>query len=323
MQSNKCNIDVSIVIVCMNNYGMLKDCIDSIYKYTNTHSFEIIVVAFFFSMENRDLLSRNYPDVIIVDSNEIRGFSANNNMGLKQARGKYCFVLNDDTYHTMPVIDRLCSDLDNNPQITLVSPQIVSPNGNIQYSGIPEIHWLQWLQILLKLRKEREDKSGQYIRYEGLFKTYNILGAAFLIRTDVFRELGFFDETYYFGPEDKALGILLNRRGYTCYVDADVKLIHLGGATGGELSPTICATLPSNRKGRVIMYSDGSKFKYAVLAIVVFLTSLIWCVSQYIRFKMGNNKYKYSYRANWNVCKTIFSRLSTTEIFKKIYKKNI
>ena len=45
-------IDVSVVIVCMNNYGQLKDCLDSIKKYTHNASYEVLLVAYFFSEEN-------------------------------------------------------------------------------------------------------------------------------------------------------------------------------------------------------------------------------------------------------------------------------
>lgn len=35
-----------------------------------------------------------------------------------------------------------------------------------------------------------------------------------MIKTDIFRQMGFFDEYYFFCPEDIALSTALNRRGY-------------------------------------------------------------------------------------------------------------
>ena len=108
--------DVSIVIVCMNNYGQLKDCLDSIKQYTHDVSYEVLLVAYFFSEGNLDKLRSEYPWVKVIISNEIRGFSANNNLALRQAQGRYCFVLNDDTYMTMPVIDMLVKKADSDEQ---------------------------------------------------------------------------------------------------------------------------------------------------------------------------------------------------------------
>lgn len=89
--------DVSIVIVCMNNLNNLYPCLESIRKYTSV-SYEAFVVAYLFSKENLLKVKLDFPWVTFIESNEIRGFSENNNLALKQAKGKYCFVLNDDTY---------------------------------------------------------------------------------------------------------------------------------------------------------------------------------------------------------------------------------
>lgn len=311
--------DVSIIIVCMNNYSQLKDCLDSIKKFTNSVSYETLLVAYFFSDENLNQLYREYPWVKVIISNEIRGFSANNNLALRQAKGKYCFVLNDDTYFNMPVIDQLVNTIENNDEITLVSPQILHPDGEIQYSGIPPRTWIDWIKIMFKLKRNKKNK---YVQYKGIFKTYNILGAAFLIKTDVFKKLGFFDERYFFGPEDIALSMLMNKNGYSCYVNADIKLFHIGGNTGGEKSPTVCATRPAWRKGSAIMYSEGKRNHYYILCLLIWINSASLSLWWAIKMIGGNKSALYSFIANINVCRSIFSKGSTTDIFKRFYKKN-
>lgn len=313
------DIDVSIVIVCMNNYRQLKDCLDSIKQHTSKARYETFVVAYFFSENNLSLLKKEYPWVTVIVSDEIRGFSANNNLALRIAKGKYCFVLNDDTYFTTPVIDQLFESISTHGEASLVSPQILYPNGTIQYSGIPPKTWADFLLILFKLKKERRDKSNTYIRPAGFFKTYNILGAAFMIDTDIFHSLGFLDERYFFGPEDKALSTAMNRKGFGCYVDADIKLYHLGGATGGPKSNTVCATRPAERKGSVIFYGDGKKTRQMFLQICVFLNSALWSLGWLIKMLLGDKYAKYSLIANVNVCRSIFSNQTTTDIFKHFY----
>ena len=48
-------IDVSIVIVCMNNLKNLYPCLNSILKNT-TVNYEVFVVAFLFSDENKSFV---------------------------------------------------------------------------------------------------------------------------------------------------------------------------------------------------------------------------------------------------------------------------
>ena len=314
------NINVSVIIVCMNNYGVLKDCLQSIQKFTTKVSYEVLLVAYFFSKDNLELLKKEFPWVKLIISNEIRGFSANNNLALRQAQGEYCFVLNDDTYMTMPVIDCLYETLESNKYAALVSPQILSPNGFIQYTGLPPITWSDWLKFLYKLKKETDDPTHQYIKNSGIFKSYNMLGAAFMVKTDVFKEVGFFDERFFFGPEDKYLSTILNKRGYECWVNADVKIYHLGGQTGGVTTKSLCATRPANRKGALIMYSEGKIYRKILISLLIWIDS--FCLSYWWLIKYLFNKNKsnwYSFVANINVCRTIFSKKSTTDIFKKFY----
>ncbi len=315
----KSNIDVSIVIVSMNNYTQLKDCLDSIYSYTQI-KYEVIVVAYLFSNENLKKLKNSYKWITIVESNEIRGFSANNNLGLKEASGRYCFVLNDDTYFKTNVVDRLFETIQNLTDAVIVSPKIILPNGLTQYSGIPPIGWIDWIMILFKLKKERKERVPKYIKEVGIFQTYNILGAAFLIETEIFKNVGFFDEAYFFGPEDKALSTLLNRKGYKCYVDANIEITHIGGATGGATSKTVEATRPAERIGSILFYSDGSKFKKFILSLFVFFNSILLSIYWRIKRMKGEQSARYSMKANLNTCISIFSTSSTTEIFKKYYQ---
>lgn len=66
------NIEVSIVIVCMNNLKNLYPCLESIRKYTHV-SYECLVTAYLFDKENLEKVRKDFPWVTFVESNEIRG----------------------------------------------------------------------------------------------------------------------------------------------------------------------------------------------------------------------------------------------------------
>ena len=63
---------VSIVIVCMNRMENLHRCLPSITRYTTKVDYEIYVVAYLFDKENLKILKEKYPNVIVIESNEIR-----------------------------------------------------------------------------------------------------------------------------------------------------------------------------------------------------------------------------------------------------------
>ena len=315
------NIDVSIVIVCMNNLKNLYPCLESIKKYT-TVPYETLVVAYLFSKENLEKVKKDFPWVTFIESNEIRGFSENNNLALRQAKGKYCFVLNDDTEMKMDVVGGLVESFAKCPENTaIVSPSILNYKGDVAVCGRPKYTTLDF--ILGTFHMRRTSKERQYINQEGLFQSYNILGAAFLIKTDIFREHDWFDEYYFFCPEDIALSTDLNNNGHCCYVNADVKIIHYEGMSNKSTSMIQTATWPASRQGSVRFYSKNRKHVEFFLRLVSFVGVGLNFIVHRIKGLMlpRPNQYYVMSIGDWNIVQTSFSSLTPKELFIKYYSK--
>lgn len=315
--------DVSIVIVCMNNLKDLYPCLDSIVKYTSV-SYEVIVTAYLFSRENLQKMQCDYPWVYVVDSNEIRGFSENNNLALQHAKGRYCFVLNDDTEMTMPVVDELVSTIEKLPEdVAIVSPVTIYPDGKVQFCGRNKITWIDYLSTFFRFIKK--EKGGPYVNQTGIFKSYNIIGASFLIKTDIFREYGWFDERYFFCPEDIALSTLLNSNGYFCYVNSYVRIIHKEGLSGKKNSMIKVATKPAACKGSLIFYSEDSLLKGLLIRIVVFSFHCIKYMGYSLLRIIKHNSTESAILAlgSLNCAQICFSNKTPKEVFKKYYLRYV
>lgn len=311
-------IDVSIVIVCMNNLKNLYPCLESIKKYT-TVSYECFVVAYLFSKENLEKVKADFSWVKFVESNEIRGFSENNNLALKQAQGKYCFVLNDDTEMKMPVVDRLFFQIENLPHnVAIISPRTIFGDGSLQSCGRPKLTYLKFLLGMFKLYNESNAKS-KYVNKKGLFQSYNIVGAAFMIKTEVFRNIGFFNEKYFFCPEDIEVSTILNKKGYKVYVDSDIVLYHYEGGSY-KVSRTRTATMPAGAMGSLLFYCGNSLVKRYITARIMKLEAYLKI--KYWKRKALNNpeKGKIMVDSFQHVYDTICSTLTPKEIFIKYYK---
>ena len=315
------SVMVSIVIVCMNNLKNLYPCLNSIRKYTSV-SYETFVVAYLFSKDNLDKVKHDFPWVTFIESNEIRGFSENNNLALRQAKGKYCFVVNDDTEMKMSVIDKLVEDFNKcSDRTAIISPELLDGNGNVVVCGRPPITWKTKIRIMFKLYSEKEDTK--YSNKKGLFKTYNIIGAAFLIRRDLFEQIGWFDEYYFFAPEDLALSTLLNKMNYECYVDEQVKIIHYEGMSGKSLSRIKTATLPAMCKGGLHFYSEGKWHIKLIFGIIYYWYNLFQFIYHSIKSRKGNipNIYSILAESELNVLCSLFSKKTPKEIFAHYYYK--
>ena len=309
---------VSIVIVCMNRMDILRPCLDSIRKYTSV-TYEAFVVAYRFSENNLEALREEYPWVQVVESDEIRGFSENNNLALRLVAGEYTFIVNDDTYIDSPVIDNLVTDFSRLPaDAAVVSPKIVYPDGRVQTCGRKRFTALGYLARYLHFNDET--KKSRWTMQEGLFKTFNLNGAAFLAKTEVFRKMGWFDERYFFTPEDIALGTKMNEEGYGVYADLDITLYHIANSTASRMETAI---KPTRVRGALMFYSGGSRIKYFLLASFVWLVEA--CRSLKYVFKDCSDP------SSWNaimagtarnVRHSVFSGNTPKEIFVRYFNES-
>ena len=309
-------IDVSIVIVCMNNLKNLYPCLNSIRKYTLV-TYETLVVAYLFSKENLEKVKRDFPWVTFIESNEIRGFSENNNLALRQAKGKYCFVLNDDTYMDTPVIDNLILTFNELPDnVAAVSPNIKYPDGTPQFCGRNKVSFWTYLKSAIGIKHI----DSQYREKSGVFKTFNLMGAAFLIKTSLFKSVGWFDEYYFFCPEDIALSTTLNKLGFYCFVNGDITIYHIQG--GSSLSLMQTATEPAHVKGSVSFYSENSYIKKIVLSfcqiVRSFFRAAIWKIVFCIK---KDKKAKIKGQVYVNVITGLLSSKTPKELFIKNFMK--
>jgi len=328
----------------MNRPDLLGPCLDGIEEHT-TVSHEVIVVAYMFSEENLSWLRTRYPQVKVVVSDSLRGFAENNNMALPLAKGRFCFVVNDDTLMGSPVIDSLVADYDellsvwsrakergwledeNRMEPAVVSPKIVFPDGKVQTCGRSKVTPWTYVRHYLHLLDETLPAPGRMGL--GIFETYNLNGACFLIRTDIFRKVGWFDETYTFTPEDLALGSLLRQKGFALYADADVSITHIANSTASRMETAI---KPTRVKGALTFYSSLLHLRNPQQRPVARLTCLllscfVWLVEAARGLKYLAKGVSPGYEGHdaimaataRNVRRTVFSRMTSKEIFVKLY----
>ena len=306
---------VSVIIVSMNRPDLLYPCLDDLFA-TTAATLEVFVVAYRYTPENLADLRSKYPEVKVVESPELRGFSENNNLALRQASGRYCLVVNDDTRIRMPLIDSLLKDFSRLPEsAAAISPKIVFPDGRIQTLG--RAPWTACRYLRHYLHLVDETRPTKWSMQEGLFRTWTVNGACFLIKTAVFREAGWFDETYTFTPEDIAIGHKVNELGYTVWSDADVEITHLAGGTVSRLE---AAVKPTRVRGALQFYSGGNPVKYFLLG------SFVWCVEALRRLKylLADRSDPGSHAAIMdatakNVMRSIFTKRTSKEVFTQLY----
>ena len=309
---------VSIVIVCMNRMDNLYPCLEGLRAHT-TVPCETFVVAYRFSPENLTKAQADFPWVNWVVSDELRGFSENNNLALRQARGRYCFVVNDDTEIHEDVIGALVKDFEQLPSdAAIVSPRLLNADGTLQLCGRPPYPARFYVLQQWHLHREPiDDTLGKTPLFGEVFRTSNITGAAFLIRTELFREWGWFDETYFFTPEDIALSTLARAKGFGVYVDRAVSITHKWRTTATRMSPAI---RPAAVRGSLLFFSGGSRLKYFFLALPVWLAEFgKRTKAAYKLHRHPSEENRIAWETFRNITRSIFTRLTPKQLFLRYY----
>lgn len=310
----------SIVIVCMNRMDNLYPCLTSIREQVSVPA-EVLVTAYLFSKENLEATKKDFPWVKFIKSNEPRGFSENNNLALRQAQGQYIFILNDDTELHEDVIAKLIADFEKLPEnAAIVCPKLLNADGSLQLCGRPPYPARYYVLQQWHMHKEPiDDTPGKTAEFGEVFRTSNISGAAFLIKAGIFKKMGWFDETYFFTPEDIALSTLARRMGYGVYVDRAVSVTHKWRTTASKIST---AVRPAAVRGSLIFFSGGRALKYVLIAVPVWMAEMSKRIKAAFRQTLHPSEENLIKLLTFrSITRAIFTTRTPKELFLREYAK--
>ena len=245
-------LDVSVVIANWNGESLLGDCIDSLYRETKNVSFEIIVCDDRSPDRSVEFLRERYPHVQVHVNAVNSGFARTNNAALPFIRGRYTLLLNNDTILENDALSALVQTLDQCPKAGVCGGRLVDRGEGRQHSfgAFPGIR----TEIGRALGFGRD---GLFRRWPNLAQypakgevtqeVGYIVGADLMIRTDLARQLGLFDEKFEAYFEDTDLCFRVHRAGYQVLFTSRARIIHLIGQSYGNE-----AVAPSERKLRLM-----------------------------------------------------------------------
>lgn len=218
-------IDVSIVIVNWNTYGLLHQCLDSVYRAGTDCVVEVIVVDNGSTDNSVDMITERFPEVILIRNDQNLGFARANNQGLSRGKGRYFLLLNSDTIVNPGSVDMLVDVADQNPQLGVVGPKVLNMDGSIQNScgGFPSF----LSELVGKNYRTRHPVTAISYAYEVDW----ILGACMLVRSSTIMDVGPFDEDYFFYSEEIDWCFRIKKKNWKIWYITNADIYHLGGGS--------------------------------------------------------------------------------------------
>lgn len=208
---------VSIIIVNWNGRKWLEKCLDSLRAQTY-RNFEIIFVDNASTDDSVEFVEKNYPEVIVVQSDENLGFAGGNNLGIRQAKGDLLLLLNNDTWVENDFLGVMVS-LYEETGCDVIAPE------EFRYDGKPPVERGQVMRI---------DPFGHPV---GMFGSgmppFYVSGVCLLFSRDLYLDTGGLDSDFFMYFEENDWFWRLHLLKKTFRQCDDVRVYHSGGGSTG------------------------------------------------------------------------------------------
>lgn len=261
---------VDIIIVNWNSSTQLAEAIASIEQNHNNNVNSVIIV-------DNASTDKSFQQVKSVRSNNFHlqllespvnlGFAAACNKGAHLSKAKYLLFLNPDcrlfTDSIAKPIDIL--EADEGTDVGIIGIQLIDESNNISRSCARFPTPLGLTLHSIGIDKILPTKSHRMTDWDHLKnkRVDHVIGAFFLVRHEVFKNLMGFDERFFVYLEDIDFSFRANQAGWRSLYLAECSAFHAGGGTSSQV------------KSIRLFYSLRSRLLYALKHFSTFQASVV------------------------------------------------
>ncbi len=235
------SMDISVVIVSWNSQAIVAQCLEALTRHRSKYSFEIILVDNASSDGTPDMAASRFPQVRLIRNSENLGFAKANNIGIRQAKGRYVCLMNSDIVIRDACFDRMIEYLEQHADIGILGPKLLNPDLTLQDScqSFPTL----WNNLCEALSLNRLfPRSRFFSERHWIFFAHDricdvpVLPAAFwLVRREAFEQEGLFDEQFFIYCEDMDLCKRFWNRGWKVIFSPEAEAVHHHGGSSSNL----------------------------------------------------------------------------------------
>jgi GT2 family glycosyltransferase len=212
---------VSIIIPVFNKWAYTFNCLMAVASHTRDVSHEVIVVDNASTDDTAQALPR-LDNLRFLRNDRNLGFAKACNQGAAMARGSYLMFLNNDTEVRAAWLSSMVEILDAEPEVAMVGSKLLFPDGTLQHGGVV-FGYAAPLPVTPFHLHYRHPATASQER----LSLRAVTAACMLVRGEVFRAVGTFDEGFINGYEDVDLCLKVSQTGAKIiYTPASVAVHH-------------------------------------------------------------------------------------------------
>lgn len=229
---------IAIVILNWNGESLLEKFLPSVINHSNLEETTIYIADNASTDNSIAFIEKNYPTVKIIQNKKNGGYAKGYNDALKHIEADVFALLNSDIEVEENWLNPIITTFKNEPNTAIIQPKILDYKNKHQfeYAGAAGgfIDALGYPYCRGRIFSVLEYDMQQF---NDTIEIFWASGACFFIRSNVFFELGGFDEDYFAHQEEIDLCWRANNLNHTIkYVGTSI-VYHVGGATLKEESP--------------------------------------------------------------------------------------
>ncbi len=229
---------LAIVILNWNGKHYLERFLSKLIKKSSIPYVSIVIADNNSTDGSREWLKIHYPQIRLIEFQENYGFTGGYNRALKQIESEYYLLLNSDVEVTEGWLEPLIDSMDKMPKAGICMPKIKSAfdRSSFEYAGASGgfIDVLGYPFCRGRILSNIEVDIAQYNSEREIFWAS---GAAFMIRSSLFHELGGFDDNFFAHMEEIDLCWRAKLIGWEVWIFPESVIYHVGGGTLPNNSP--------------------------------------------------------------------------------------
>lgn len=237
-------MDLSIIIVSYNSKQFIQGCISSLFNSAPHLAWEIIVIDNASQDASADLVRKEFPEIKLISNLRNLGYAKACNLGIKEAKGRYFFILNPDTKLSAGSLEAMVRFMDENPRCGILGPKLLDGGGRAEFScrAFPSYSAAFFNRYSLLTRIFPHSKyANRYLKtncpHDTIIEVDWVSGAAMLIRKECLNQAGNFDEGFFMYCEDVDLCKRAKDKGWQVLYYPSLELTHIIGGSIRRTSP--------------------------------------------------------------------------------------
>jgi len=254
--------DITVVVTTFKSSEKIKNCLNSIDR-----QYKVLLIENSSDSSIKENMEKEFSNVECILTGANIGYGSANNIGLKKVTTKYALILNPDATLHPSALENFIKATEKIYDFAVMAPYI---------------------------QEEKDKFNKNYLKNISLVQVDNVKGFAMFLNISEFKEVGFFDENFFFYFEEIDLCKRLVNSGKKIYLIPEIKIDH-GGGISHDQSINVEMELSRNWHWMWSTFNYHKKYKGFFVSFFIILPKMISAIIKVLIYTLIFNKKKKIY----------------------------